>query len=167
MLCDDGSGGKLRIGEARWIWPSSCGGVEWGNISWRLLWAGVKSVLPCPSFESVLCTFVSLVFKERGHAWSVVMMLTGGGAAVVLVVKCHWTWFSAWETVERGFCLFLSIGSFVLGVWSYGPWDVLARKPLFHENRLERAAFLMVVLPTRAYVGSRFSSVGGYVKFLY
>jgi len=61
------------------------------------------------------------------------------------------------------------IGSFSrLFLWAfllYVHWNLVSRKPCFQENMFGKIGFAMVLLPTRAYVGTGNPPIGGYIKF--
>jgi len=69
--------------------------------------------------------------------------------------------------VASGHATFVSPfgSSFLLTFLLFIHYNLFTRKPCFQENAFGKVGFAMVLLPTKAYVGTGNPPVDGYVKF--
>jgi len=122
----------------------------------------------CHTVDSVLNAIAIISFRKDGGAW-----LVGVAHAVACRQWYCYTHINSllglvWHFWDRGALFFgflCAPASLMWTAWSYSHCDWFAWKPhFFHDNLLRRIIFVMVALPTRAYVGRGDSPIEIYMR---
>jgi len=147
------SRGSPRIGDAQWIWPSSCLRVEVGAVSTLVMVMCIESCLQRQMAMSVVGAGAGAMGElEGGTGLAAIARMACGGTSKP-VEKFRWVWFSLFLMMGHWICIVLFPSSFVWTFKLYSPTDQLAKGPHFHKNMGWFHSPIMVASPTRAYIG--------------